>query len=547
MHRYQPNEARGDLPLSVYDELHSPECTHDVIESAWFTLLQGGITPAALGRADRFFLLTRLLNRPDANKPWLYARCREVEADPDGHLDLWAREHYKSTIITFAGIIQEIVRDPEITVCIFSHTRPVANKFLNHIKRELQFNEELQHTYPDILWEKAHKDAPLWSLEKGITVKRKSNPLNATIEASGLVDSMPTGSHYLLRVYDDVVTLKSVSTPEQVEKTTDAYALSDNLGARGQDGLMREWMIGTRYSFADTYQSIIDRQTLKVRLHPATDDGTRTGNPVFLTREALNEKLSKQPSHIFAAQQLQNPSAGNEAMFKLEWLKFSDIRPSTLNVYIMVDPAGSKKKGSDNTAISVVGIDAGRVKWLLDGYRHKMQLAERWMHIKELRRKWMDMPGVQQVYVGYESYSIPDALDYFEERMEIEKNYFPITILQWPRQEAGSKNDRVGRLEPDIRMGRFIMSKALKVPSPAQLEMKATGQEHRCFVPQMRIDHNGKAYSINREFINEVMYFPFAQHDDFIDATSRIYDMDPRPPVIVNERDTEPEVFEDGS
>ena len=211
---------------------------------------------AALGRVDRYFLLTNLLHRTDALHPWLYERCREVENDTDGFLDLWARDHYKSTIITFAGTIQQIVVNPEITIGIFSHTKPIAKKFLVQIKEELEGNQELIATYPEILWANPRKEAPRWSLEAGIVVRRETNPKESTVEAHGLVDGQPTAAHFLLRIYDDVVVPESVSTPEQVQKTTDMLALSDNLGARSPNGLMRKWGIGTRYKYGDTYQPV---------------------------------------------------------------------------------------------------------------------------------------------------------------------------------------------------------------------------------------------------------------------------------------------------
>src|SRR6202165_1373288 len=182
------------LPTDLRSYLQS--ASYEQIEDRWEEVLREAgpkgqdEAQALLGRSDRFYLLTVLLNRLDAKHPWLYARCREVEASPDGHLELWAREHYKSTIITFAGIIQEVLNDPEITVCIFSHTRPNASKFLHQIKLELESNEDLKRIYSDVLYDRPDLVSPMWSVERGITVKRKGNLHEATIEASGLVDGM---------------------------------------------------------------------------------------------------------------------------------------------------------------------------------------------------------------------------------------------------------------------------------------------------------------------------------------------------------------------
>lgn len=523
-------------------------CRFEDIEGFYRTVIEeaGDAGRRSLCRVDRFYLLTVELNRPDAAHPWLYARCREVEAEPDGRLDLWAREHYKSTIITFAGSIQEILRDPEITIGIFSHTKPNARKFFTMIKEELERNVGLQALFPDILWAEPHKEAVRWSDEKGITVKRSGNPREATVEAHGLVDGQPTGSHFRLRIYDDVVTLESVSTPEQVDKTTNAWALSDNLGARGEDGLMRDWHIGTRYSFADTYHYIIEQKLRIPRVYAATDDGTLTGKPVFLTPDAWREKL-KLPAAIVAAQQLQNPAAGNEAMFRSEWLRFADVRPGTLNVYIMVDPASSRKKESDNTAMAVIGIDAGDNWYLLDGYCHKMKLSERWERMRDLRKRWLREPGVQMVRVGYERFGLDDALEYFDERMRLEKESFEVVELAWPREGPGSKADRVQRLEPKFRQGKFFLAAVTDGETAAQRRMRESGQEHRIFAPVKRVDQNGRMYALNRAFLNEYLTFPFSPTKDFIDAASRIYDMEPRPPVVVDERAVEPEVYVDGA
>jgi hypothetical protein len=491
----------------------------------------------ALCQWDRYFLLVQVCGRTDLLHPWLYERCREVEKSPDNHIDLWAREHYKSTIITFGGVLQEILRDPEITVGIFSHTGDQAKLFLSQIKRELESNDKLRKIFPDIVWDNPGKQAPAWSTE-GIIVRRKGNPKEPTVDASGLVEGMPTGMHYKLRVYDDVVTKESVSTPEQIQKSIDAYSLSQSLGV--QEG--RQWVIGTRYSYADAYDWMLKRGALQPRIYPATKDGTVDGKPVFFTRAAWDERVRNQTESDIACQMLQNPIAGHQRMFDVEDLQVYEVRPETLAVYILVDPARSVKKDSADTAMLAIGVDYANNKYLLDGFAHKMDLRARWEHLARLYIRWKQAPGVQQVKVGYEAFGAQADLDYFKEQQKLHKVHFDIMELAWPRNTEGSKTDRVQRLSPDIRAHKLYLPYATdeKNLTAVQRRMESEGYSYRIAKPIKRKNENNEVYDLSEKFKLQVHYFPMGLKD-VVDAASRIYDMEPRPPTYREARYLEPE------
>lgn len=502
------------------------------VADLWFVIEKDRGTEGRrwLAKNDRFYLLVRILHRLDAVHPWLYARCREVELEPYGCLDLWAREHYKSTIITYAGSIQEILNNPDITIGIFSHTKPIAKAFLKQIQMEFEGNEDLRNLFPDVFHANPAKDSPSWSLDGGITVKRRGNPKENTIEAHGLVDGQPTSKHFNILLYDDVVTKESVATPEQIKKTTEAWELSDNLGAMGG----KKIHVGTRYSYADTYEKMIERGVVKVRLHPATDDGTMTGKPVLFTPEVWAEKVRVQGEATVACQLLQNPLAGQQRMFNVEDLGVYEVRPEVLNVYIMVDPGRSKKKDSDNTAIVTIGVDYANNKYLLDAFNHKMDLRERWYNSALMFHKWRRQPGVQNVYFGYESFGAQADLEYFEEQMRKrdEGGNFPIVELAWPREGDGSKIDRVQRLGPDFRGHKFYLPYDTDEKNLTNLQRKfsATGQTYRIARPIKRKDSQGGIYDVAKDFRLQVHFFPFGGKKDLLDASSRIYDMEPRAP-----------------
>ena len=492
----------------------------------------------ALCLYDRYFLLVQMFGRQDMLHEWLYERCREVEREPDNCLDLWSRFHYKSTIITYAGVIQEILKDPELTVGIFSHVKPIAKGFLSQIKRELESNEQLKKLFPDVLYDNPERQSPSWSVDNGLIVKRRGNPKEPTISAWGLVDGQPVSAHYRLRVYDDVVTQASVSTPEQVAKTTEAFEQSANLGT--EDG--RRWMVGTRWSYADTYAEIMKKKMVTVRLYPATDDGTFTGNPVLWSPEFNEQMKMEQGEATYATQCLQNPLAGNQKMFDVSDLQTYEVRPETLAVYILIDPARSKKTDSDNTAMVVVGLDYAANKYILDGFNHKMDLQERWQNTVRLYERWKRATGVQALYVGYESFAAQADLDYFKEQQNLAKIHFNIVELAWPREGGGSKMDRVQRLGPDIRSHKIFLPYQTDDKNLTNSQRKMLqGYDYRIARQIKRKDENNQTYNLAEQLKEQIFYFPFGGKKDLVDALSRIYDMEPRAPSYREQRYSEPE------
>lgn len=453
-------------------------------------------TMRRLCREDLFFFLLIGCKRKDIDHDWLYDRCREVEADPDGYLDLWAREHYKSTIITFGKTIQDILLNSELTFGIFSHTRPIAKSFLSQIKRELEANKFLQDLFPDVLYKEPHKESPCWSLDNGIVVKRKGNPKECTVEAWGLVDGQPTSKHFAVLVYDDVVTKESVTTPEQIAKVTDAVALSYNLGAK--EGRRR--YIGTRYHQNDTYKTIIDRKSAIVREHTPTDLGKEDfdvlGKPVLLDRVTLLKKREDMGPYIYACQMLQNPHADRAMGFHPDWLRYYlELKDITgWNFYFLSDAASEKKKTSDYTVQVVIGLAPDGNYYLVDAVRDRMNLTQRTKSLFRLVKKWMPKG------VGYEKYGKDSDIEHIEYVQEHENYRFAITEL------GGSmpKNDRIRRLVPIFESGRFYIP------------------HHLIFTSV-----DGKSHDFVREFINEeYTTFPVSTHDDMLDCMSRIVDED---------------------
>jgi phage terminase large subunit-like protein len=446
-------------------------------------------TMRALARKDIFFLLVHIMGRKDADRDWIFNRCREVQKEPNDCLDIWAREHYKSTIITLTLSIQEILNNPEVTIGIFSFNRPVAKGFLIQIKSELENNSMLKWLFPEILWQEPKREAPRWSLDSGIVVKRKSNPKESTVEAWGLVDGQPTSKHFSHRIYDDVITRESVTTPEMIMKITEAWELSINLGMDG--GVER--YVGTFYHYADTYRVMIDRKAVKLRKYPATHDGTVNGRTVLMSLDWLKKKRRAMGPFTFSCQMLCDPQQESKVGFNKSWLRYwHSAHYNNMNTYIFVDPASKKKKSNDFSVFTVVGIGADGNQYVIKWVRNRLNLTERGNVLFALHRDYRP----QVVY--YEEYGMQADVDYMYERQERENYRFSI-------QTTGGKmpkEDRIQKLIPKFEEGRLFIPESCPM-----------------------VDYQGVTRDLTQDFINdEYVPFPFGEHDDMLDCLARIED-----------------------
>lgn len=452
--------------------------------------------------ADLYYLLVRVCGRVDmlpkigeegfVDNQFAFDRVREVEANPDGYVDLWGREHFKSSVITFGLTIQCILKDPDITIGIFSHTRPIAKAFLRQIMREMESNRTLHSAFPDVLWGEDTKQSPKWSEDDGLIVKRKSNPNEATVEAWGLVDGQPTSKHFDILLYDDIVVQGSVSTPDMIQKTMTALEQSYNLGVT-PGGVRR--FVGTRWHFNDAYRTIKDRGTVRAREYPGRVGGTEDGESVYWDEQTHLSKRRDMGPYTYAAQILLNPKADAMQGFKREWLKHYDaIKNDGLTWYIVVDGASSKKRGSDFTAMWAVGLGADKNYYCIPEVRDRLNLKERGDRLFAMHRKY------KPIEVRYEKYGLMSDIEHYQSRMEAENYRFVINEV------AGqtSKSDRIKRLIPLFEAGRIWLPRSNYIT-----------------------DWQKTPVDLVHSFIEEeYMAFPVGLHDDSLDALSRIAEPD---------------------
>jgi hypothetical protein len=410
---------------------------------------------------DLFFVVLFVLEIEKANHPFVVQRCANVQDGPvTDTLDVWARFHWKSTIITIAETIQYALKNPEHCNGIHCYVRPLAKKFLDSIKQTFEKSELLKWCFPDVVWQKPEVEAPNWSLDGGITLKRKSaSRKEATVEAWGLVEGQATGRHFERNVLDDIETDDIRESPEQLSKCYSKIEMSENLGTGSDNDVWR--LLGTFYSHFGPMVKLTNRaypdgrKMYSVRIKTGSDNGQKDGNPVYMDLKTW-EKMKM--SQFFNSQQLCDPTPSTDVKLDHTLLKPVEPQfiPRDIYKFMVIDQAGeddkNQKKG-DLWSFGVVGIkpninDIGASDvYLLDIDADQMTHAESIDGIVQmyLRNGMIMQLGVEKVGLATTEIHIANALRARGRRVSLDnktlmllrpagrsKTYRIESALQWP-------------------------------------------------------------------------------------------------------------------
>ena len=459
---------------------------------------------------DLFFLFYFILgenkdNYAKMNHKFIIDACNEIQDGPASNtLDVWAREHLKSSIITISETIQYTLNYPESTTCIFSFKASIAKVFLSEIKSIYERSSLLQTCFPELVGN-IEKEAQGWSLDNGLILKRKGSKREPTVYAAGLVEGMPTGMHFDRMVFDDIVTEDFAESFEQMYKVKNKFDSSMNLGT--DNGVHR--VIGTYYHHADPLITIRDKKDLDgkplyhLRLKPATDNGEANGKPVFLSEKRLEFlKMSNLESGKFNTQQLLNPTPVGDAKLRVDFLQEIDKEfiPVDLVRFMVIDPAGDNEtKHGDAWAIHVVGVEPkvdelGCSKiYVLDSYIDTLTES---MAVDVITRMYLS--GGQIVQVGYERLvnTTPMWLDHIVKGLRVRGRYLSEDNNSLVPLSHGGRN----------KVHRITSALQWALNNSCIFLSKAIAKMHRDRLKE------------------EMIKFP-AWHDDGLDALAYVYDM----------------------
>lgn len=399
---------------------------------------------------------------------------------------LMPRGTFKSSVVTISFALQAVLHDPNVRILLDSETFSKSKAFLAEIKGHLGSNEEYREifkvihgVYPD----QGKKKDMLWS-DSQLNLACRNKPRKEPTFSCAGIDVTKNGMHYDLIIFDDLHSENNVTNKEQIDKVKDHWRLSYSLLDPGKPQII----IGTRWHFDDLYQLILDEQRDEFNIlvrRAIKEDGTAFF-PTRLPLDVLQSIKQKQGTAHFSKQYMNEPLDDETATFKhrdFKYKEWNDIKDIPINWGIAVDPS-EKGEYSDYAALVVGGMDYQRNLYIRHITRAKFTYSEIINEIFKLYAQFL--PRRIAIETVFQQKTIMHELNNEQKRRG---TWLPIEEI---KKRDTNKEERIKALAPFYEFGHIFHVK---------------GTPH--------LD----------DYEYELLKFPYAKHDDVVDATATLLEI----------------------
>ena len=438
-------------------------------------------SPAWVGRI--FFNFDKLSSQfHEALGEWL---LKGINAGKTRFLVLVPRDHLKTSLLSIATPTWLLLRNPNERILHTMATRREAQKTLSVIQKAFM-SDRMRHFFPKRALDP--HDSEMKATRDMLIITRPVNWREGSIESIGL-DSNITGGHFTTQIFDDLIDKTMRNSIKEQENAIDFLQDATNMLVDMEkdvriiigtlwEGEFYEWLL-YKSGLASTYETLILGCYVDSRYgNFLTQIGKKTslvdGDPIWpeeFSRETLERVRLEQGPAKFSRQFLNIPTEDKYKRFRKDDFVVYRVSPDRryaivgdgedatkysidrMRKYMVVDPATGEGKKSDETAISVVGIESSGFKFVLEDWAKQVLPHETIDQIFYFADKW----NVQ--YVCPEDVSYQKVFKHFlKEKMQERGSRFSIRPV---RPENVSKGTRIEGLEPFVRCGQVCVTREI--------------------------------------------------------------------------------------
>lgn len=419
------------------------------------------------------------LGRPIQQAPLHVELQAFLSRNPKALIEL-PRDHGKSFQVC-ARIVWELGHNPGLRVKVVCATGAIAAERSRFLREAIATNEWVRFAFPDL------RPGEPWSAER-FTIQRPAEAIGPSVAAYG-IGAGSTGTRADLLVCDDIVDVRSLHNAGERNRVA-AYFHDNLMNLLEPDG--RFWGLFTPWH-GDDLNARLKKNEAFALFRRAIGPNLEPVWPEKWPAEKLKLRREEIGAASFARGYRLLPIADEETPIRGEWVRFWEVEDEYETVLLSIDPAVRASARADASALVVLGKKAAAI------------------HVLEATARRLAAPELVAL------------IDDFDRRWN------PAAILFESNAAFLGIKDLLAR---HARFGPKVKGIAQSKDKASRIAAFSVSVENGSF----RLKGNG-AGGVDigqRPLLEEMIAFPFGEHDDLVDAaaTGTAYLLDRREPRV---------------